>query len=428
MEPSNITDATAEASKTTQATAYIARQPIFNSTGQVQAYELLYRDADRNYSSADSVGNETATGVVLSESILNFGMHELTNGKKAFVNFGEGQLLNQAAYLLNPEQFVIEILENVVFTIEVIDSLYTLKAAGFDIALDDYIGTEIPDEIMSLIDIIKIDFKDTTRGQRADFAPKLLAHGKTLLAEKVETKDDVMEAVALGCQLFQGYYYSKPIMLKKKRMDISSVSYLKLCKELTSPNMNLDNIAWIINWDAHLTYKLLKRMKTIQYYRGNNINSIKRALVMMGNEEVRRWIMLILIRGMVNVRSDELIRTALIRAFMCEKLAKESGNLQQAYSAFSTGMFSILIANNELNTEDLKDINLPQDILDALTGTENILKHFLDIALCYEQGKWNKLEYIVSYTVSNIEQSILPGLYLMSVAAADEMLDKENNP
>ena len=211
------------------------------------------------------------------------------------------------------------------------------------------------------------------------------------------------------------------------RMDISSTSYLKLCKELTSPTMNLDDIALIINCDAHLTYKLLQRMKTIQYYRGNNIKSIKHALVMMGNEEVRRWIMLILIRGIVHVRSDELIRTALIRALMCEKLARESGSQQYAYSAFSTGMFSILIANKELNTENLKDINLPKDILDALTGSDNILKRILDICVCYEQGQWNKLEYIVSYTVSNIDQSILPGLYLESVTSADEMFDKENN-
>ncbi len=428
MESTNATNTGEMNPKFPQSTVYIARQPIYNSSGQVQAYELLYRDTERNYSAASSVGNETATGAVLSESILNFGMNELTNGKKAFVNFGEGRLLNQAAYLLNPEQFVIEILENVVFTIEVIDALYTLKAAGFDVALDDYIGTALPEEILSLIDIIKIDFKDTTKEQRAAFAPELIHQGKILLAEKVETKEEVLEAMSLDCQLFQGYYYSKPVILTKKRMDISTVSYLKLCKELAEPTMNLDNIAWIINWDAHLTYKLLKRMKTLQYYRGNTINSIKHALVMMGNEEVRRWIMLILVRGIVNIRSDELIRNALIRAFMCEKLAKESNHHQYADKAFSTGMFSILTTDNDHNPDALGDIQLPKDILDALAGTDNLLKRFLDITLCYEKGKLAQLEYITTYTVSGIDWRILPGLYLMSVSAADEMLNKESNP
>lgn len=428
MDATNVNTPEKLSREASQSTVYIARQPIFNATGQVQAYELLYRDADRGISTANKIGDETATGAVISESILNFGMTELTNGKKAFVNFAEGHLLNEAAYLLNPEQFVIEILENVVFTVEVIDSIYTLKAAGFEVALDDYIGTDIPPEILSLIDIIKIDFMDTTKEQRAAFAPALLNEGKILLAEKVETKEDVLEAVELGCQLFQGFYYSKPVTMKKNRMDISSVSYLKLSKELSAPAISLDNIAWIINWDAHLTYQLLKRMKTLQYYRGNTINSIKRALVMMGDEEVRRWITLILIRGIVNTKSDELIRTALIRAFMCEKLAKESNNKKYADAAFSTGMFSILLANDEEADKALRDIQLPANIREALSGTDNLLKRFLDVTLCYENCMWLKLEYITNYTIPGINHHILPGLYLQSVTEADEMLSKENNP
>lgn len=404
---------------------YIARQPIFNTDGLVQAYELLYRNTEQNTSNASSVGDEEATGTVISESILNFGMFELTNGKKAFVNFAEGYLLNKAAYLLDPGQFVIEILESVVFTIEVIDALYTLKAAGFDVALDDYIGTPIPSEILPLIDIIKIDFKDTTKEQRASFSPSLLAAGKTLLAEKVETKEEVQEALDLGCQLLQGYYFSKPIMMKKSSMEISSVSYMKLSRELSAPDINLDNIAWIINSDAHLTYKLLRRMNTIQYYRGNNITSIKHALVLMGNEEIRRWIMLILLRDMSNTRSDELIRTALIRAFMCEKLARESGRHDCASKAYSTGMLSILTDGSRNPEETLGHIQLLPDVRDALSGKDTLLKRLLDIAICYEAGNWNKLEYLMEYSMPELNFKLLPGLYMMSVSAADEMLSKE---
>ncbi len=404
---------------------YIARQPIFNATGHVQAYELLYRNTAQNVSGASSVGDDEATGTVISEAILNFGMHELTNGKKAFVNFADGYLLNKAAYLLDPEQFVVEILESVVFTIEVIDALYTLKSAGFDVALDDYVGTDIPAEILSLIDIIKIDFIDTTKEQRAAFAPSLVNAGKVLLAEKVETKEDVQEAMSLGCQLFQGYYFSKPIMMKKSSMEISSVSYMKLAREINAPDINLNNIAWIINSDAHLTYKLLRRMKTLQYYRGNNITSINRALVMMGDAEVRRWIMLILLRNVTNTRSDELIRTALIRAFLCEKLAQESGRGNSVSEAYSAGMLSILTTGGHDPREMLGDIQIPSIVRDALSGKDCFLKRLLDIAVCYEKGNWNKLEYLTEYSVPELNAKFLPGLYMASVAEADEMLSKE---
>ncbi len=411
--------------KESQPAVYIARQPIFDAAGDVQAYELLYRNTDQNFSDASAISNDEATSTVISESILNFGMYELTNGKKAFVNFADGSLLNKAAYLLDSKQFVIEILEHVVFTVEVIDSLYTLKSAGFEVALDDYIGTPIPPEILALIDIVKIDFIDTTKKQRASFCPALTAAGKTLLAEKVETKEDVDEATSLGCRLFQGYYFSKPIMMKKDNMDISSVSYAKLSKELSSPSVNMDNIAWIINSDSHLTYKLLRRMNTLQYYRGNSITSVKRALVLMGDDEVRRWGMLILLREITDTKSDEIIRTALIRAFMCEKLARESGRHEYAAEAYSTGILSILTDGKQNPKEMLQAIQIPPRVRAALSGQDTLLKRLLDIAVCYESGNWNKLEYLMQFSVPELTAKLLPGLYMISVSAADEMLAKE---
>lgn len=409
-----------------QSSVYIARQPIYDAGGEVQAYELLYRSTDQNASNAVIVGDEVATSTVISESILNFGMNELTNGKKAFVNFAKGDLLNKATYLLDPGQFVIEILESVVFTIEVIEMLYTLKNAGFEVALDDYTGDRLPEEVLSLIDIVKIDFIDTTSKQRASFAPALLSAGITLLAEKVETKEDVQEAKSLGCQLFQGYYFSKPVMMKKNSMEISSVSYQKLTKELTADDINLDNIAWVINSDAHMTYKLLKRMNSLQYYRGNNITSIKHALVLMGDDEVRRWVMLILLRDMSNTKSDEQIRSALIRAFMCEKMAREAGRQKLSSAAYSTGMLSIL-SNSAANLKDIvNNIHIPSQVRDALSGKDTFLKRLLDIAISYESGNWNKLEYIISYSVPELGLKLLPGLYMMSVSAADEMLSNEH--
>lgn len=403
---------------------YIARQPIFNTSQNVYAYELLYRDTEENIFNSQ-VDGDFATGTVISESILNFGMSELTNGKKAFINFTQSYILNKAAYLLNPDQFVIEILEDVVFTIEVIDALYTLKAAGFDLALDDYVGLSLTDEILSLIDIIKIDFRATTREERAEFAPRLKSAGKILLAEKVETKTDIAEAFSLGCQLFQGYYYSRPAMLKRNSLDISSVSYMKLSRELSLPTINLERIAWIIHWDAHLTYKLLKRMKTLQYYRGNAITSIRRALVMMGDDEVRRWVMLVLIRGIVDSKSDELVRIALIRAFMCEKLARETDNHLYSAKAFSTGMFSIIPYEDNLSAESLKDLQIPEDIKDALLGKDNILRRLLDLAMAYENGNWQEMEQLSGGDSPLVNIKSLPALYYLSISAADEMLSKE---
>ena len=191
MTSKNHNDQVNPTQENSSSLVYLARQPIFNADQTVNAYELLYRSTEQNAFQPDAVSDEEATGTVISESILNFGIDEITNGKKAFINFADGFLLTQAAYLLEPKKFTIEILVSVVFTIEVIDALYTLKAAGFDIALDDYVGVNLSPDILDLIDIIKIDFLLTTKEQRAAFVPDLLRAGKILLAEKVETKEDV---------------------------------------------------------------------------------------------------------------------------------------------------------------------------------------------------------------------------------------------
>ena len=426
MTSKNHNDQVNPTQENSSSLVYLARQPIFNADQTVNAYELLYRSTEQNAFQPDAVSDEEATGTVISESILNFGIDEITNGKKAFINFADGFLLTQAAYLLEPKKFTIEILESVVFTIEVIDALYTLKAAGFDIALDDYVGVNLSPDILDLIDIIKIDFLLTTKEQRAAFVPDLLRAGKILLAEKVETKEDVEEAKALGCQLFQGYYYSKPVMMKKNRMDIASSSYVKLSKEISQPTINIDRVAYIINWDAHLTYKLLKKVKTLRYYRGNIINSIKQALVMMGEAEVRRWMMLVFIRGVLDSRSDERIRTGLIRAFMCEKLAEETGNTKHISPAFCTGIFSILLFDSVSPDEAFGDVQIPTMIKSALAGEDNILRNFLDLTFCYEDGDWDGLNRLLEKTGLNLEQRHLTKLYLRSVSSADEMLAKDN--
>ena len=403
---------------------YIARQPIFDTAGRACAYELLYRDTERNTYNP-TIDSDIATGAVISEAILNFGLKELTTGKKAFVNFSNGYLLDRAADLLNPKHFVIEILENVSFTPAVIVALYNLKDAGFELALDDYIGRPIPHEILNLISIIKIDFMLTTPEQRAVFVIPLIKKGKKLLAEKIETKENMEEAISLGCEMFQGYFYSKPMMIKKNNLDIASSSYIKLMAEILNPSLDIERIAGIINWDVHLTYKLLKRMKTIQYYRGNTITSIKEALVLMGDEEIRRWIMLVLIRVLMGSRSDELIRTALIRAFLCEKLARETNNHKYSVEAFTTGMFSIIDLGTPETQNTITELPLPDIVKDSLNGIDNILYQLLNISLYYENGDWNLLEKFVKETELSINLQVLRAHYFISISAADEMLAKD---
>lgn len=400
---------------------YMARQPIFNQKNKVYGYELLYRANEKNSYTADTNG-DFATESVISEALFNFGLDKLTNGRRAFINFTENLLLKKTALLLDPRQFVIEILESVHLTEPILEHLALLKSKGYILALDDYDGGEISEEALSLVDIIKIDFMLTDKMQRLNCSAQLKKAGKQLLAEKIETKEDYDEALSLGCDFFQGYYFAKPTIVQKTNKDIASVSYIRLMKEMTSPDINFDRLARIIYSDVHLTYKLLRNMRTLQYYRGHTIKTVRHALVIMGLNEVRRWVMLVLMGSLMGQGADELIRTALIRALFCENMAEASHQQKLASTAFSTGMFSVIRHEETDFKEFLQNMQIESSVKEALTGQDNQLKVFLDIAVNYEAGNWNQAEALIREKALNLTSDKLIDLYVSSVQHADKLL------
>lgn len=199
---------------------YLARQPIYSIDKTPAAFELLYRDSDKNVYNTELDGNQS-TRAVITQSLFMFDLEKLTQNKPAFVNFTRDLILEKVPMLLNSNNFTIEILEDIELDELLIERLTELKQAGFTLALDDYTGVGIPDKALSLIDIIKVDFLLTPRDMRKKIARTFLPKKKILLAEKVENREDFDDAARNGYELFQGYYFSKPIMLKSKRKDIS---------------------------------------------------------------------------------------------------------------------------------------------------------------------------------------------------------------
>lgn len=400
---------------------YIARQPILSSNKTLSGFELLYRDSESNFYNPNVDGNH-ATSAVLAEAISVFDLHKLTRGKVAYVNFTRDLLLQGTPMLLDPKQFAIEILEDVEFDAPVIEQMRELKSAGYTLVLDDYVGNPVPEDALTLIDTVKVDFLGADRTRRKSIARDLRRRGKKMLAEKVETKEDFQEAILYGYDLFQGYYFSKPVVLKKNAMDISSASYIKLLKEVSSADIDLNKIANIIYPDAHMTYKLLKKMRTVQYYRGHTVTSIKHALVRMGINEVRRWIMLLLMRNVMGDDMDELLRIALIRAVFCECLS-ENLHSGTGADAFLVGIFSIIESEDAAFNELLDSIQAADTIKHALTG-ENQLANILQLIKLYENGNLEETRDLLQKNFPGLKMQSLSSIYMAAVNYADNVLSQ----
>ena len=380
---------------------FIGRQPIFNIYEQVVAYELLYRSTNSNaFTMTDADG---ATVDVLVNFFLNIGIDEVTKGKPGFVNFTENLLLSSVVDYLNPRQVVIEILEDVPMTPEVIESVKNLKASGFQIALDDFVLNDnfhIYDELFHHIDFIKVDFLLSPLHKCIEIERRVkvkFPHIK-LLAEKVETREHLEVAKQSGYELFQGYFFEKPQVIQAKEIPESTVQYFQILSLLKEEEPDVDAIAEIIARDLSLSYKLLQLLNSTYKRSLSPVHSIKQAIVMVGLIELRKWIYLLAMRDSNKPVRDvffELMRTSLFRAKVCEILAKHTRKVKYS-ECFLVGMFSLIDSLLQKPMDYIVE-HLPfsEAVSDTILGKTTSMTPYLQCSVALGKMEWTKAKYML---------------------------------
>ena len=235
---------------------FLARQPIFDRSNKVIAYELLFRNGYENFcSNAD--GDEATLNVIVN-SFYIFGIKNITNDKKVFINFTEELIKKEIATLLSSEQVVVEILENIEPTEEIVVACKKLKQKGYTLALDDFVFDEKYMNLIKLIDIIKVDFKITKGYERKKLFELLKINNKIkFLAEKVENREEYNEAVKMGYTYFQGYYFSKPVVLSRKSIFVNKNIGLKILK-LINKESGYQQLCISCIWNIPDLHKMIK--------------------------------------------------------------------------------------------------------------------------------------------------------------------------
>lgn len=372
---------------------FVARQPILTSNEEVIAYELLYRGSNDNV--FPNIDGDRATTEVIINSFLNIGMQDLSEGKKCFINFTGALLKSKLPTFFNPSSIVVEILENVEINEELIVICKDLKQLGYTIALDDFKVQEsakLLPLLLNYIDIIKVDFMQTSKEEILTIVNKYRSSNIQLLAEKVETRDEFIYAKKIGYTLFQGYFFSKPIIISSHDVPMYLKTYYHILAEISKTDPNIDVISSDIEHDLSLSYKLLKLINSPAFRPINKITSIKQAIVLLGLNELKKWIYVLSLKNIKNVKDtkmDEVIKMSLVRAKLCEQLAIQTGNRLSA-PYMLTGLFSLI---DTLLHRDLKDVlnelPLSEEIQDALLGKDNNLNKVLSWALQIEQADWD---------------------------------------
>lgn len=368
---------------------FIARQGIYDLNEKVVAYELLYRNSIKNKYDIE-IEDEKATYQVI-DNISSFGLDVLTENKRAFVNFSEQVIRDNVATLLPKDNVVIEVLETVNPSEEIINKLTSLKKLGYSIALDDVVSLDYVKKFVGIVDIVKIDFILCDKEERKEVVFFCKKNNIKVLAEKIETKEDLFEAKNLDCDYFQGYYYSKPSVFLGKDISIKNTSIFMLLVELVRENFNLDKVDYIMKTDLALTYKFLKFINSSYFNFLQEVKSIKQAIMLIGRGELRKWLSILTVSEM-SPQNEEYTKNIIIRARLCEEIASAI-NLKDSSSAFMVGLFYNI---DEMIDKDIdyvvKTLPLNKEVKRALLGEENIYKNILELSIAYGNIDKKKIE------------------------------------
>jgi c-di-GMP-related signal transduction protein len=368
---------------------FVARQPIFDKKNKVFGYELLYRSSLTNAYHHNN--GDQATISVIMNSFAVIGMDVLTGGSKAFINFTKNLLGSNIASVLPPELVVIEVLEDVEVSPDVIAACKRLKQKGFLLALDDFVLKNDLKPLIEFADIIKIDFMKTVSSERRMLLREIASDQVKFLAEKVETMADYQEALRLGYKYFQGYFFSRPMVMSGRDIPDYKLTYLRIMQEINRPEFDFEQLENIIKHNVSISYKLLRLINSVFFGLHSKVNSIRNALVLLGVKEIKKWVTLIALRGMAEDKPNELVITALIRAHICEALADKVGIADRKPDLFLMGMFSLIDALLDRSMEEsLRGIPVAEEIRGALLGEPNNLRKVLELVIFYEKGDWDR--------------------------------------
>lgn len=367
---------------------FIARQPIFDVNQVVYAYELLFRSGMDNFFRGGDL--DQASSKVIGDSVLLHGLDVLTAGKKAFYNVTRETLTKEYCAMLPKDQAVVEILENIEPDAETLAACRNLKAAGYAIALDDFVYNEKYQPFLDLADIIKVDFLLSSKEDQQKMAERFIPQGIKMLAEKVETWEVYQEARQMGYIYFQGYFFSKPTILSTKDIPGFKLHYLQILQEIQHRELNYKGLEEIIKREMSLSYKLLRYINSAFFGWRVSISSINHALVLLGEVEVKKWASLVALSNMAEGKPDELVVQAIVRAKFCESLAPKLGLVARTQDLFLMGLFSLIdgIMDRPIS-EVLEKIPIEADIKAALLGEKGHLGNIYQLILAYEQGNWD---------------------------------------
>ncbi len=368
---------------------FIGRQPILDKSGRIVAYELLYRSGSKN--EFLDIDSEKATSYLINHLFTSFGLSEVSNNRPVFINFGKNMLLSGLPQF-DPKAVVIELLEGLKIDEGLINACRNLHRNGFKIALDDFILEEGILPLVKISSIIKIDWLRDSIEKIRELLKALKGYHGALLAEKIETHEQFEISKEMGFSLFQGYFFARPKILKKKGLSSNELTKMKLLRLFKRDEWDIKEIAKILKSDVSIVGKLLNLINSAKFSLQRNVATIEEAIIIIGISELKKWLTIILFsETSSNIHYREILDIAILRACFCEEITKLV-NINLKDRAYLTGLVSFfhILLERELKRL-ISDLPLEDSIKEAVLYERGILGKIFSLSKAYERFDTNRV-------------------------------------
>ena len=367
---------------------FIGRQPILDRERKLYAYELLFRHSHQN--GAEVSDDLAATATVLSHVINELGLEASLGPYIGFVNFDARMLMSDAIEMLPHRKFVLEVLETVEITEEILERCRQLKQLGFTLAVDDFTSLEEQHHpLLDLVDIVKIDIMGMDESTLTQIVAALKPWPVRLLAEKVDSDEQAQLCLQLGFELFQGYYFARPTIIAGRKLSQSQLTLLRLLG-LMLKNAETPALEEAFKTEPGLTFNLLRLTNSAASGVRHSITSLRHAITVLGRSQLQRWLQLMLYSGPEGGGiPNPLMQLAATRGRFMELLATElmGQGCDLADHAFMTGIMSLMPALLQTPMADiLESLPLLPEVREALESRSGTLGRLLSLAESIEEN------------------------------------------
>ena len=364
---------------------------MFDRTLEVNAYELVLGDGP-----VTSVAVDAATRKLVLNDVVHLDFEKIGDGKPVQLTVKPSFLESELPPQLGPANVTLVLGPGVDDSPPVISALEYLHAIGYRSVLDDMVANPDLRHLVRFAHAIKVNFGHEMGLSLEKQLGIMKSAGVELLADRVESYDELREATHQGFTQFQGTFLSRPDAFRKTRAPAAQIAALELITLLQNPEADINDIAEVIRRDVSLSYRILKVVNSAQYSLQRPLGSIEEAVMLVGTKQIVEWVGMMSMSGL-NDKPSELTRVAMVRARVCEALAERLGR-QDVQRFHVAGLFSVIEALLDVPADKaLQDLPLSTEIVDAIVSFGGTMGEVLKGLIAYEEGDWDRA-YIIGIT------------------------------